>query len=70
MRSVRLGLVLVVGAACALLAFGAAAAFFIVAARQEGYSEGTPGQLGGICLIGGLGTLVATYFLARALRRR
>ena len=61
---------LAVGGACAVLAFTAAAVFFVIAAGQEGYSEGTPGQLGGLCLIGGIAVLVATYYLARALGRR
>ncbi len=70
MRSILWGVVLAVGGACALLAFAAAAVFFVIAARQEGYGEGTPGQLGGMCLMGGIAVLLATYFLARALRRR
>ena len=68
-RPVR-SVILAIGGACALVAFAAAGLFFVVAARQEGYSEGTPGQLGGMCLIGGIAILAATYFLARALRRR
>ena len=38
-------------------------------ARREGYSVVTAGRLGAACFTGGVAVLVATYFLARALRR-